>query len=240
MLRNGRALPGRSAWSAPPRRRAATVRLWWLAAAGLFALLSLPIKLAVAAPQPDRAATPAFLTIEPRHCLGSARAPIGIVEFSDLQCPFCRRSHQGTLSDLKARYIDTGKVRFCYRDFPLDGHALAAPAAVAARCAGHQGAYWRMLDALFARQRELGRPLYVALASELKLDPAVFKACLKSSQEAESVRSDARYGQRLKVDRTPYFFIGKLAGSRLLAPQPLPGTQPSERFRLIIEELSRP
>jgi protein-disulfide isomerase len=165
---------------------------------------------------------------------------VGIVEFSDLQCPFCRRFHEGTLRDLKARYVDTGKLRYSYRDFPLEGHGQALPAAVAARCAGQQGAYWPMLDLLFERQRQLGGPVYPVLAAVIKIDPAAFKACLAGSREAARVRADARYGQSLRVDRTPHFFIGKLSGSRLVSPRSVVGARPVEQFQMIIEELLRP
>jgi len=180
------------------------------------------------------------VTLDARRSLGSAKALVGIVEFSDLQCPFCRRFHEGTLRELKARYIDTGKVRLCFRDYPLEGREQSLSAAVAARCAGHQGAFWPMLDALFARQAELGRGLYPNLARGLKLDGTGFRACLASAQESARVRADVRRGRALQIDSTPQFFIGRLSGDRLASPTSLVGAQPIESFQKIIEPLLRP
>ena len=185
-------------------------------------------------------ATPTAVKLDPRRSLGSTQARVGIVEFSDFQCPFCRRFHEQTLPALRERYIDTGKVRYSYRDFLLDGHDQAQQAAVAARCAGRQGAYWKMQFALFDRQRELGPSLYPSLAAQLKLESAAFKACLSASREIARVQADTRYGQRLQVDATPHFFIGKLSGDRLIAPQTIIGARPFERFQAIIEDLLRP
>src|SRR6202008_5013870 len=76
--------------------------------------------------------------------LGKADAPVTLVEFTGLECPFCRSFHVGTFDKIKQTYIDTGKVRFVTFDFPLDIHANARPAAVAVRCAGEQGKFWEM------------------------------------------------------------------------------------------------
>ena len=76
--------------------------------------------------------------------LGEATAMVGIVEFTDYQCPFCKRFHDQTFSKLKAQYIDTGKIQYIIRDFPLAFHGQAKPAAVAAHCAQAQGDYWTM------------------------------------------------------------------------------------------------
>ena len=81
--------------------------------------------------------------------LGDPEAPITLVEFTDYQCPFCRRFYTNTLSKIKAQYIDTGKVRLVLRDLPLAFHSKARPAAKATHCAGEQGKYWEMHDALF-------------------------------------------------------------------------------------------
>ena len=88
--------------------------------------------------------------------LGRADAPVTLVEFSDFQCPFCGRFFATTLPALKKDYIDTGKLRYVFRDFPLDQlHPNARKAAEAAHCAGEQGKYWEMHDVLFQNQRAL-------------------------------------------------------------------------------------
>jgi protein-disulfide isomerase len=96
--------------------------------------------------------------------LGRADAPVAVVEFSEFQCPFCRRFYEGTFAQLKENYVATGKLRYVFRDFPLPIHSQARRAAVAARCARHQGGFWPMHDALFANQDRLGPDTYEELA----------------------------------------------------------------------------
>ena len=85
---------------------------------------------------------------------GDEDAPVTIVEWSDFECPFCTRFYTETLGKLEEKYINTGKVKFVYRDFPLGFHANAQKAAEAAECAGEQGKYWEMHDKLFEKQAE--------------------------------------------------------------------------------------
>src|SRR5690606_19222030 len=92
--------------------------------------------------------------------LGSQQAKVAIVEFTDYQCPYCAQYHSETFENLKKEYIDTGKVQYVLRDFPLDFHAYAKGAAIAANCAGEQDAYWQMNHQLFSNQSELGDGLY--------------------------------------------------------------------------------
>ena len=88
--------------------------------------------------------------------LGRADAPVTLVEFTDLECPYCRAFHVGAFERLKREYIDTGKVRFVSRDFPLDFHPNARPAALAVRCAGEQGKFWEMRHAVTLNAAALG------------------------------------------------------------------------------------
>lgn len=91
-------------------------------------------------------------TIDDDPILGSANAPVTMIEFSDYQCPFCHSFWKQTLPQIKKDYIDTGKVKFVYRDFPLNIHPMAEPAARAANCAGEQGKYWEYHDKIFGEQ----------------------------------------------------------------------------------------
>ncbi|MEE8401762.1 MAG: thioredoxin domain-containing protein [Candidatus Hydrothermarchaeaceae archaeon] len=97
------------------------------------------------------------VSIDGDPCQGSDDAPVTMIEFSDYQCPFCARFWTQTLPQIRKDYIETGKVRFVYRDFPIPvlGHAYATKAAEAAECAGDQGKYWEMHDALFENHGEL-------------------------------------------------------------------------------------
>lgn len=95
---------------------------------------------------------PAVVSTDDDPALGDPNAPVTIIEFSDFECPFCRRFWQETLPQIKAEYIDTGKARFVYRDFPLSMHPGAFPAALAANCANQQGKFWEMHDKIFSEQ----------------------------------------------------------------------------------------
>lgn len=150
--------------------------------------------------------------------LGSARAPVTIVEYGSLTCDYCVRFHREVLPLIKSRHIDTGRVRFIYRDFPTS--AAATRGAVAARCAG--GHYYTMLDALYAavggwsRARDVDAAL-LQQAVSLGLDEEPFRVCLDdprhiSAIDDEQRRSEIEYG----VLGTPTFLInGKVvAGIR--------------------------
>jgi protein-disulfide isomerase len=156
---------------------------------------------------------------------GPADAPITIIEFSDYECPYCRKWHTETWPLSKENYGDL--VRLVYRDFPLYGlHANAAPAAEAANCADDQDSYWAFNDALFATDQGLGRPTYVAVATELGLNVEEFNACLDDRRHQAEVEADYQYASELGVSSTPTFFINGLA---------LVGAQPYEVFAQLID-----
>ena len=92
------------------------------------------------------------VSVDDDPVLGNAAAPVTMIEFSDFQCPFCLKFWQETFPQIKQTYIDTGKVKFVYRDFPLSFHPGAMPAAQAANCANEQGKYWEMNDLIFKKQ----------------------------------------------------------------------------------------
>lgn len=158
--------------------------------------------------------------------LGPPDAPVTIIEFSDYECSFCARWHQQVYKQLMKEY--EGKIRFVYRDFPLDSiHPNATPAAMAAHCAGEQGAYFPFHDALFTYQYGLGREAYLSYAADLGLDAASFQTCLDENRYASKVEESLRYGFSLGVSSTPTFFINGIA---------LVGAQPYEVFQQIIEK----
>jgi protein-disulfide isomerase len=147
---------------------------------------------------------------------GDPNAPVTLVEFSDFQCPYCQRHFQETIPLLEERYVKTGKLKYIYRDFPLDNiHPQARKAAEAARCAGEQGApaFWAMHDRLFARQEEwAGKSdavqTFKAYAVDLALNTKAFNACLDSGKMSVGVDADLREGVARGVSATPSFFVG--------------------------------
>lgn len=162
--------------------------------------------------------------------LGLANAPVVMIEYSDYQCPFCARYSAETFPRLREDYVETGKVRYVFKDFPLPSHAQAGTAAQAARCAGDQGAYWGMHDLLFAGQWEwsgvAASEVFRRYAEELDLDTGAFASCLETETHAEDVAGDLREGARLGVSGTPAFFVG----NRFIS-----GAQPYEVFEQAIE-----
>jgi protein-disulfide isomerase len=141
---------------------------------------------------------------------GSKNAPITIVEFSDFQCPFCARFYAQTLPSIEENYIKTGKVKFIYRDFPLNFHQYAQKAAEAAECADEQGKFWEYHDILFQKQSEwssAGVEKLKEYAQNLGLDTAKFNECLDSGKYTDEIQKDYSDGSNYGVTGTPTFFI---------------------------------
>jgi protein-disulfide isomerase len=144
--------------------------------------------------------------------LGNADAPVTVVEFSDYECPFCARFFSNTLDQLKQEYINTGKVKFVYKDFPISSiHPQAQKAAESARCVREQlgdDGYWKMHDKLFEGQQLLGVASFKQWAREVGASGGQFDSCLDSGKYASLVQDDASQGAALGVNGTPTFFIG--------------------------------
>ena len=169
--------------------------------------------------------------------LGSATAKIGIVEFSDYQCFYCRDFHRQQFVRLKKEYIDTGVVQFIHKDLPLRMHPQAVPAARAAHCAGAQGRFWEMHDALFSNQGRLNESLYPALARQLNLDEENFKACFSSLRFEQGIKQDLGAARMLGLTGTPSFLIGNIEGDTLTIVRQSRGSPGFEVFAQEIEKL---
>jgi protein-disulfide isomerase len=140
--------------------------------------------------------------------LGTPESPVTIIEFGDFQCPFCREFHQTTLPKLRETYIDTGQVRFVFKDFPLSQiHPEAHVAAVAARCAAAQGKFWEYGDVLFVHQDALTEGHLATYAGEVGLDAETFSACLADANVQTLVAAAARAAIAAGVTATPSFVI---------------------------------
>jgi len=156
---------------------------------------------------------------------GPADAPVTIIEFSDYQCPFCRRA-EPTLEQVLAKY--EGKVRFVFRHFPLDRiHPQARGASEASACAAEQGKFWEYHAALFADDAQLDRSGLDAAAAKTGLDTGAFKSCVDSRKTQALVEADVKDGEAAGVSGTPAFFINGI---------PLRGALPLEDFQKVIDE----
>lgn len=143
---------------------------------------------------------------------GDAAAPVTVVEYADFQCPACGVFFSTLEPGLIKDYIDTGKVKLAFHDFPLSQHKNAIPAAEAARSAGDQNAFWPMHDLLYARQAEwenLAQPQdqFIKYAQELKLDTAAFSQALTSHKHQAAVLQARDASTKAGVDHTPTFTI---------------------------------
>jgi len=155
---------------------------------------------------------------------GADDAPVTIVEFTDYQCPYCHRA-QATVDEVLSRY--KGKVRLVHRDFPLEGHSRAFPAARAARCAGEQGRFWEYHRSLMTVNGSLDDVDLTGRAKAAGLDPAKFGACIGSQRHDEEIRASFAQGEALGVTGTPAYFIN----GRLLS-----GARPVESFAEVIDQ----
>lgn len=159
------------------------------------------------------------------YATGPEDAPITIIEFSDYQCPFCRRWHQEVYQSLLAAY--PGKIKLVYRHLPLTSiHPDAFPAAEAAMCAGEQNAYWQYHEKLFASEL-LGTEVYKQYAQELGLDVTTFEACITDHKYQQAIQEDSDFAVNLGVRSTPTFFVNGLA---------IVGAQPLEVFKQVIDK----
>ena len=192
-------------------------------------------------PQPPVAKQPmgpVTISVRGGHALGNSDAPVTIVEFSDYQCPFCRRHASTTLPELRKEYVDSGKVRYLHRDLPLDSiHPQARKAAEAAHCAGDQGKYWAMHDVLFAKQRQLMPDQLKEHANTLGLDRVTFDACLDVGKYARVVSEDEMAARVAGTTKTPTFFIGRTRTDGTIESVPMVGAQPLTTFRRVIDQL---
>ena len=172
----------------------------------------------------------------PFNVIGSDDAPVTIIEFTDLQCPYCARYASQTFPRLKREYVDTGKLRYTSRDLPLPFHSFALPAAVASRCAGEQGRFWEYREALFASQSLLGTEPYGRIAGELGLDVEQLEACRSSGEQESNVRADLAMAAQHGIRSTPTFVIGRVVDGEFQG-EVVSGAQPYEFFKAKLDAL---
>ena len=162
---------------------------------------------------------------------GDSTAAVWMVEVSDFQCPFCARFHSESYRDIHREYIATGRIQLAYVNFPLPNHAHAWPAAEAALCAGAQGRFWEMHDALFRTQsvwssRPSPMALFDTLATSIGVRAPAFQQCMRDRVMQGLVQQDLDRAQGSGVRSTPTFFVGDTA---------IVGAQPLAVFRRVLD-----
>jgi protein-disulfide isomerase len=195
-------------------------------AGGGFAGSALPLFMSPAraddaAPKPDGAPKPEDLAHagpDGDVALGSDKAPVTIIEYASMTCPHCAHFSAETFPELQKRYIDTGKVRFIFREFPLD--ALAAAGFMLARCAGNDK-FMPVIETLFAKQAEwvVKEPLepMKSIAKQFGFTEDSFNKCLANQQVLNSIQAVRDHAvEKLGVNSTPTFFVN---GKKLVGDQ---------------------
>jgi protein-disulfide isomerase len=186
----------------------------------------------VAAPRDDRVTLPSVRG----YMLGRPDAPLTLVEFTDLQCPYCRKFHADTYDELMRNYIDTGKLRFVTRDLPLESlHPQAMRAALAARCAGEQGKFWELRQAL-ALDATLSPESMTASAARLGLDVIALQKCVDERRFEADVRKDVAEAAAVGISGTPTFVVGRTSGDGLQGVK-IVGAQPYATFDARLRKL---
>jgi protein-disulfide isomerase len=185
---------------------------------------------------PSPAAKATMAAADKGRTVGNDAAPIWVVVMSDFQCPYCKRWHDDVDATLRRNYVQTGKVKLAFLNFPLSSHRHAAPMAEAAMCASAQGKFWPFHDAVFA-----GQPTWTgqddvtatidAIGRSIGLDESAFRTCRGERQTKLLVEEDARRGSSAGVRGTPAFFIGSQAASGAIPA--------AEFFKIVDAELAK-
>ncbi|MGH7229056.1 MAG: DsbA family protein [Nitrospiraceae bacterium] len=170
---------------------------------------------------------------------GNPQAPITLVEYSDFTCGFCVKFFWETWPRIREKYIETGKVRFLYRDFPRALQGPGVDAAVASRCAGDQGRYWQMHDRLFTNGGRFDEAAFQHHAKAIGLDQPLFMKCREEARHRGPVFQDRSEGVRLGFRGTPGFVLLRTKDEEREKESPivLPGAFPFEVFEAQLDRL---
>jgi protein-disulfide isomerase len=178
------------------------------------------------------------LSIEGSASKGDADAKLILIEFSDFECPFCGRHAQESYPRIDRDYVETGKIRYVFRHFPLSSlHPRAMKAAEAGECARMQGRFWPLHDRLFAHQKALDPPSLAEHARAAGLDMNPFESCLEG-KAAPAVRADLDAGTRAEISATPTFFLGfAQPDGSVRVVERFVGAKPYAAFQSVLDKL---
>lgn len=195
------------------------------------------------APVPTEDTTPKKVSVDKDPVLGEKNAKVTIIEFSDYECPFCKKYFDDTYEQIKKEYVEKGLVKIVFRDLPLSFHANAHKQAEAAECAREQGGdsvYFKYHDEIFKRTTSNGTGLALdqlsVIANELGLNGTELQACIDSDKYKEEVDRDIADANSVSASGTPTFFIGKSSSSGTILGTKLVGAQPFSEFQTVIEQ----
>ena len=194
------------------------------------------------APRPAADALPSEpIDIVKEPFKGPANAKVAIIEFSEFECPFCARYGRDTYPQIMKEYVDTGKVKYVWRDYPLGFHKNAQKAAEAAHCAGEQGKFWEMHDRLFANQQNIAPADLPKHAEALQLNASLFQQCVDSGRFAADIRKDMDVATGAGISGTPTFLIGTVQpNGSVKVTKKLVGAKPFAEFKAALDTLLTP
>ncbi len=181
------------------------------------------------------AQVPAPLTEEDDRVRGNRQAPLTLLEYSDFTCGYCEKFFQETWPMLFSEYVQTGKLRLVYRDFPRASIGAGVDTALAARCAGEQGQYWAMHDRLFSGQSKFSPAQLRQQAEELPINIQRFVACFEESRYTKDIFADVIEAGKLGLRGTPGFVLSVTKNPQEAVI--IPGAFPYETFKEEIDKL---
>jgi protein-disulfide isomerase len=184
--------------------------------------------------------TPADVDVTGAPALGPATDVVTLIEFSDYECPFCIKHFTQAMPLIQANYIATGKIRYVFKDFPVDAnHPMAIRAHEAAHCAMEQQKFWALHVRLFSAPGTHTPDQLVARATEAGLDVPAFKACIASGRTTATIRASVAVAEQLGADGTPSFYLGTrdLSNQHVHVAKMIDGAQPYSTFQQAIDEL---
>ena len=169
--------------------------------------LSIGLALLLGSGASARGEDESFLLRDDNRVRGDRQAPVTLLEYSDFTCGFCVKFFLETWPRLFSEYVQPGKVRLVYRDFPRASTGAGVETAQAARCAGEQGQYWVMHDRLFASKSKFGRQQLHRQAEDLGLDIRQFTECFQSDRYVDAIHQDRLEGGSIGIRGTPGFVL---------------------------------
>jgi protein-disulfide isomerase len=199
-----------------------------------------PVAPQAAAPAPARPVDDkvSYAFVPGTYSMGKEDAPLVLVEYTDYQCPFCQRFHNDAFAQIKTNYIDTGKVRFVTRDFPLGFHENAMRGAIAARCSAEQGKFWDFRNTLILNASQLQADKITEYAKNASMDLNKFKACVESDKYKAAIDKDMAEGQLAGVTGTPAFVLGRVQNGKIEGVR-IVGAVPYGQFDAKIQEFMK-
>jgi protein-disulfide isomerase len=168
--------------------------------------------------------------------VGKDNAPLVLVEYTDYECPFCQRYHNDSFEKIKANFVDTGKIRYISRDFPLPFHQNARRSATAARCAAEQGKFWELRHTMIVNASQLQADKLGGYAQQASLDVPKFQACVDSDKFKAAIDKDIAEGSSAGVNGTPSFVLGRIENGKLQGVR-MVGAMPYAQFEAKIQDM---